>query len=280
MVAMSHKIAFILLIFFALTLGFSPQISASSGSGNFVIFRANISPMYIMNVSAPIQVMAIPFVANKPVYATVQIHVVITGINVKYNYSQIIPLNTGVQQTIYLPAMQQGHYGIVTWAEYRGVKSKVISEDFGVVPAPLPYECYFDNDGSKIHFKSKVTNATGQIDPNFKFRLEIYLWDGDQQSLVSVYTNVTNLTINVPPNWRTGILIVDVVDQYGWRNGMSINLQEFQFSGYPVEYDYQQTHRYPAAGRTWTWYLGVLIVALILAAIGKRVLGNGGNGEE
>ncbi len=276
---MTRKFALFLTLFFAVTLGFSPQTQASNGS-NFVVFRANISPMYIMNVSAPIQVLAIPFQSNKPVYATLQIHVKIQGINVNYSYDQIFPIRTGVQQTIYLPAMQQGHYAIVTWAEYKGIKSKIISEDFGVVPAPLPYECYFSNDGSKIHFKSKVLNSTGQIDPNTTFRLEIYLWDGSQQSLVSVYNNVTNLTINVSPNWRTGILIVDVVDQYGWRNGMSINLQAFQFQGYPVEYDYQQAHRYPAAGRSWTWYLGVVIIALILAVIGKRVLGNGGSGEE
>ena len=274
---MSPKIALIFAIFLACTLGFSTQIQASS---NYVIFRANISPMYIQNSTAPIQVLAIPFENNKPVYANVEIHINIQGLNVNYSYENIIPITTGRSENIYLPAMQQGHYFIVVYAEYRGIKSQIIREDFGVVPAPLPYELYFSNDGSEIHFKSKVLNETGQIDPNTTFRLEIWLWDGSEQSLVNVYQNITNLTMEVPPNWRTGILIVDVIDQYGWRNGMSINLQKFQFQGYPVQYDYQQTHRYPAAGRTWQWYLGVIIIVLILLYAGKRVLGDGGYAEE
>ena len=276
---MTLRATLTLLLFLACTLGFSSQIQASNAS-NYVIFRANISPMYIMNASAPIQVLAIPFENNKPVYADVEIHINIQGLNVNYSYENIIPITTGRSENIYLPAMQQGHYFIVVYAEYRGIKSQIIREDFAVVPAPVPYELYFSNDGSEIHFTSKVTNSTGQIDPNVTFRLEIWLWDGSQQSLVSVYQNVTNLTLEVPPNWRTGILIVDVIDRYGWRNGMNINLQAFQFQGYPVQYDYQQSHRYPAAGRTWQWYVVVIILVLVLLYIGKRVLGDGGYAEE
>jgi len=269
---MRHKIGLILLLFFAFTLGFSGQIHASVGSGDFVVYRANISPMYIQNTSAPIQVMAIPFQNNKPVYATLAIHVQIKGMNVKYNYTQIINIQTGVTQTIYLPAMKQGHYFITTWATWKGIKSQVISEDFGVSPPPEPYIVGFTNDGSQIYFKSKVLNSTGQIDPNVTFRLEIYLWDGNQQSLVSVYNNVTNLTINVPPNWRTGILIVDVVDRYGWVNGMSINLENFQFSGYPVQYDYHQRQRYPLAGYDWGWYLTAVIGTIFAIVLGYEMI--------
>lgn len=275
---MTKKIAFILTLFLIATLGVSLQTQASSSS-NYVIFRANISPMYIMNTTAPIRVIAIPFVNNKPLYATIQIHINVTGINVNYSYSNIVNVHTGAPQTIYLPSMKGGHYGIIIYAEYSGVKSHIINQDFAVVPAPLPYSLYFDNDGSEIHFTSKVLNATGKIDPNVTFRLEIYLWDGSGQSLVSVYQNVTNLTLEVPPNWKTGILIVDVVDQYGWRNGMSINLQDFQFQGYPVEYDYQQTHRYPAAGRTVQWWIEVILIVIISLYIGKRVFGDGGTEE-
>ncbi len=272
MMKMSHKIGLIVLLFFMFTLGFSSQIHASVGSGNFVVFRANISPMYIQNTSAPIQVMAIPFQSNKPIYATLQIHVLIKGMNVNYNYSQTINVQTGIQQTIYLPAMKQGHYFISTWATWKGIKSQVISEDFGVAPPPEPYEVGFTNDGSQIYFKSKVLNSTGDIDPNVQFRLEIFLWDGNQESLVSVYNNVTNLTINVPPNWKTGILIVDVVDRYGWINGMSINLQNFQFQGYPVQYDYHQRERYPLAGYSWGWYLTAALGSAFALVIGYELI--------
>ena len=276
---MKPKIAFIVLLFFIVSLGFSSQIDAS-GSSDYVIFRANISPMYIMNSTAPIQVLAIPFKNNKPVYATVQIHINIQGINVNYTYNQVIPVEAGMKKTIYLPAMNGGHYDIILYAQYMGIKSRVVDQDFGVVPAPLPYELTFNNDGSQIIFKSKVLNATGQIDPTTTFRLEIYLWDGNTQNLVNIYQNITKITINVPRSWRHGILIVDVIDKYGWHNGMGINLQEFQLQGFPVEYDYEQSRRYPAAGHNWLWYFGVAFIALVLLYIGKRVMEGGRNAEE
>ncbi|AGB04083.1 hypothetical protein AciM339_0218 [Aciduliprofundum sp. MAR08-339] len=275
---MSKRTTLILLIFLAVTLGFSPQIHASSGS--YVVFRANVSPMYIMNVSAPIHVIAIPFHDNKPIYGNLQLYIMINGINVNYTYKTTIQIPPGRQNTIYLPAMAEGHYNITLYTDYNGIKSMIIKEDFAVVPAPLPYELTFSNDGSKIIFKSKVLNQTGQIDPNTTFRLEIYVWDGIQENLVDVFTNVTNLTINVPASWKTGILIVDVVDQYGWRNGMSVDLAHFQFQGYPAEYDYEQIHRYPLAGRSWPWYVGVLIFILVMLTVAKRWLGDGGSGEE
>ena len=274
-----RKIALILLVFLACTLGFSAQTHASVGS-DYVVFRANISPMYIVNATAPVRVIAIPFENNKPVYADLSIHIAIHGLNVNYTFTNTVTVQTGRTENIYLPPMREGHYDIQIYAEYRSIKSRVVDQDFGVVPAPRPYELYFTNDGSEIHFSSLVTNETGELDPNVTFRLEIYRWDGSQQSLVSVYQNITNITISVPQNWRSGILIVDVIDEYGWRNGMSINLQEFQFQGYPVEYDYEQAHRYPAAGRSWWWYFGVIFIVLFLAWIGKRVIEGGSDNDE
>ncbi len=260
---MSPKIALIFSIFLSISLGFTGQIHASVGSdtGDYVIFRVNIPPMFIMNTSSPIQVLAIPFHDNKPVYASVDVHIEISGLNVEYNRSMTISVYSGRAQIIYLDPMQEGHYGIKLWAVWHGIQSRDVDQDFGVSPAPEPYELYFDQDGSHIHFKSKVLNSTGYIDPNVTFRIEIYLWDGSKQSLVSSY-DVTNLTIKVPASWKMGILVVDVVDRYGWRNGMSIDLAHFQFEGIPVQYDYHYTQREPFASRQ-IWYVVIVIFVIL-----------------
>ena len=187
-----------------------------------------------------------------------------------YHTNRTISVYAGRQRTVYLDPMQEGHYDIKLYAEWHGLRSKIVDQDFGVSPAPEPYELYFDDDGSHIHFKSKVLNSTGQIDPDVPFRLEIYLWDGSKQTLVASYNNVTILDITVPQSWKGGILIVDVIDKYGWRNGMSINLNNFQFEGYPVEYDYQYMHREPFASRQ-IWYEAVaLIIILVIAYYARR----------
>lgn len=273
---MRHNIALILSLFLLITLGvlvqFFPSVQAESSKNDYVIFRANSGAMYMMNATAPVAVLAIPFHDNRPIYATVNIHVSIKGLNVNYTFNSTYQVRSGIPKTIYLPAMNEGHYRIIMYAEYKGIVSNVVDQDFAVVPAPLPYEITFTNDGSQIIFKSNVLNATGKIDPKKPFHIEIYLWDGNQQSLVATYSNVTNLTINVPDSWKTGILIVDVVDIYGWVNGMSIDLAHMQFQGYPLEYDYYQTRRFPLAGYSITWYIVILLIAAIMLYIGKRVI--------
>lgn len=262
---MKKIIALTYIFFLLFTLGVATQSHASvmsSSSGSYVIFRANIPPMFIKNSSSPIQLLAIPFHDNKPVYASVIIHIEITGLNVNYHQNKTTSVFSGRPEMVYLNPMDEGHYDMKLWATWNGMKSKVVDQDFGVSPAPEPYELYFNQDGSEIHFKSRVLNSTGQIDPNVTFHLEIWLWNGVQQTLVESYGNVTNLTISVPQSWKSGILIVDVVDRYGWRNGMSINLANFQFEGVPVQYDYHYAQREPFASRQ-LWY-AVVAIAVIL----------------
>lgn len=232
-------------------------------SGEYVIFRAWVSPMYIRNVSAPIKVMAIPFSNNKPLSDMVKISYMIEGLNVNYSYNGTINIHSGRTAIIYLPEMDLGHYFISMYAEYRGVKSRKVEQDFAVSPAPDPYDLYFTPDGSEIHFESLVLNETGEIDPKVTFRLEIYQYEhGIGESLVTTYDGVTNITIKVQESWKTGILIVEVVDRWGWRNGMSIDLAHFRFVGVPVQYDYQYYNREPFASRQ-PLMIGITIVVIL-----------------
>ncbi|NPA74781.1 MAG: hypothetical protein GXO25_01705 [Euryarchaeota archaeon] len=235
-----------------------------------MIFRANIPPMFILNSSAPIQVLAIPFESNKPISATVTIHIQIQGINVRYNFTDAVNILSGQGKEIYLPAINRtGHYNMILYADYHGLLSRKVNQDFAVCPAPRPYQLYFDPDGSHIHFKSLVLNATGHIDPNVTFTIQIYCWNGQQQSLVATYRHITNITIPVPESWKTGILIVNVIDEYGWVNGMTINLAAFQFQGAPVQYDYHYAQREPFASRQ-LWYLVAAVVVILGIAYGIR----------
>jgi len=268
---MSHKIGLILLLFFTFTLGFSSQIHASVGSGDFVVYRANISPMYIANESVVFQAMAIPFHGNKPFMATVKVWVSIKGLNVNYTLKTSFDVMAGRLETLYLPALQEGHYEIMTWAEYNGIKSKVIDEDFGVTEAPVPYTLTISSDGSIIHFQSLRYNSTGQPDPKYPFTLLIYVDShGTGESLVKTITNVTNITIQVPESWKTGILYVEVVDVYGWHNGNSINLANMQFAGTPLSYDYYYAQREPYKSHTWeAWLAGIVIFLILMWALYK-----------
>lgn len=257
-----------LAITFLISFLFAPGIFAQGfTSADYIIFRGWISPMYIQNVSAPIKVMAIPYQNNKPFSAQLTVVYQVRGLNVDYELNGTESVISGRISVIYLPPMQQGHYEITIYARYGGVTSRKMTEDFAVSPPPDPYELSITPDGSVITFKSKVLNETGHIDPNVTFRLEIYVYEhGLSESLVTSYDGITNLTIRVPEEWRHGILIVEVVDRWGWRNGMGIDISQFRFYGPPLQYDYYYSHREPFASRQ-IWYLVAAIVLIIVLAI-------------
>ncbi len=266
---MKKIIALTYIFFLLFTVGVATQIHAL-GSSNYVIFRANIAPLYIENESVVIQVLSIPFENNKPVGESSTVHIILTGINVQYNYSQEFSVHSGRSKTLYLPALKEGHYNIQLWAEWRGERSYKVQQDIGVTKAPIPYSLAFSDDGSYIKFTSLKLNKTGVPDPNFPFRLEIYQFThGAGESLVTTYTNITNITIHVPDNWKTGILYVEVVDVYGWRNSATINLAEMQFQGVPVSYDYHYMQREPFASR-YTYIVIFVLVGLIISIVALR----------
>ncbi len=267
---MPRKIAFILCIFFFVTLGFASQIhaSVSSMSGDYVIFRANISPLYIENESVVIQVMAVPFQGNKPVGETSTVHITITGVNVLYHYSEDYSVGSGRYETLYLPALKEGHYDMTLYAEWHGIRSKLVDQDFGVTKAPVPYSLSFSDDGSVIYFTSLQLNSTGQPDPHFPFTLEIYEFvHGEGESLVITYKNITQITIHVPNEWKRGILYVEVVDCWGWHNSATIDLAKMQFQGIPVSYDYMYTQQEPFASRRPSYIIATAIAIIIVIVL-------------
>ncbi len=262
---MSPKIALIFSIFLAVSLGFSGQIHGSVGSGDYVIFRAIISPLYIENESVIIQVLAVPFQDNKPVGETCTVYVKISGLNTNYNYSQQYTVHSGRAETLYLPALKEGHYDMNLYAAWNGLPSRNVDQDFGVTKPPVPYSLSFSEDGSYIRFKSLKLNSTGVPDPDYPFKLEIYEYvHGSGESLITTYKDITNITIYVPENWRAGILYVEVIDCWGWRNSATINLAQMQFQGIPLSYDYHYTQREPFASRM-PYYIIISLILLVLA---------------
>jgi hypothetical protein len=246
--------------------------SALAAGDDFVVFRAEISPLYIENASAPVRVLAIPWQDNKPTSGQLTVRWEVRGLNVNYSASGELAVRAGKSTILYLPPMRTGHYSVKLWAEWNGVKSWPVDQDFGVSPAPVPYTLSISQDGSTITFRSLMLNETGEPDPDFPFRLEIYVYQtGAGEALVAAYEGITNLTLEVPDEWRVGILIVDVIDVFGWRNGMGIDLSAFRFSGTPLMYDYQYEVREPFASRQ-IWYVGgAFALILVMYVLALRV---------
>ncbi len=248
----------------------TPGVLAQTGPSmrsDYVIFRALISPLYIENECVVIQVMVIPFHNNKPLAESCTINVTIEGLNVNYTYHGEYSVFSGRKQTLYLPPLTEGHYNIRMVAIWRNIRSRVTDQDFGVTKPPVPYYLSFSDDGSLIVFESLKLNESGLPDPNYPFRLEIYMYThGSGESLVTVYTNVTNITIHVPASWKRGILYVEVIDVWGWRNSATINLAEMRFQGLPVSYDYEYTQREPFASRQ-PIFIAISLVLLIIGIV-------------
>lgn len=245
---------------------------ATAGAGDYIIFRAVIPPLFIENTTAPIQVMAIYFQADKPQSVELTVRYEITGLNVQYQSRGETALMSGRQVMIYLDPMSKGHYSIKLWAEYKGLKSRIINQDFGVTPPPVPYEAYFTDDGSAFYFRSLLLNETGQPDPEKPFTLNVFLYrTGMGESLVTSFHNVTELNLTIPEEWKTGILIIDIEDAYGWHNGMKIDLSNMIFAGAPIQYDYAYMTREPIASRSWWWGLTALMAIVFLALVYRRI---------
>jgi len=269
------RVVLIFLLILIITPGVLAQIDPSVGT-SYVIFRAKISPLYIENESVIIQVMAIPFRDNKPVAESCTVNVSIEGLNVNYSYVAVFMVHAGRAETLYLPALREGHYNIVIYAEWRGIRSKKMDQDFGVTKPPIPYYLSFSDDGSLIIFESLKLNESGVPDPKYPFRLEIYRYEhGSGEALIATYSNVTNITIHVPSSWKRGILYVEVIDVWGWRNSATINLAAMQFQGIPVSYDYEYAEREPFASRR-PILIVIMIVLMITAIVGLRWWWNAG----
>ena len=243
---------------------FLPAYS-SAGGGNYIIMRANVNPLYIEGESIFIQAFILVFKNNKPTDESATLHIKIQGLNVNYSYSEETILRGGKRESIYLPALQEGHYKITLYAEKGTLKSRTFTFDFGVSKPPVPYSAEFSPGGSKFYFKSLKLTENGTIDPNYPFTLKFYsMQHGGGETLVRTITNVTELTMKIPESWRHGILIVEVIDKWGWKNSATMDLSSFSFTGIPLMYDYEYALREPFRSHHWKYIIVSILIFLLI----------------
>ena len=269
---MRNKAVMALTLFLILSL--SPMFSdaaispPSANKGDYVIFRAQIAPYYIENQSVQIRVYALVFRDNKPSSESSQISIEIEGINIAYSYKSTIEIQGGRLSSQYLPALREGHYKITLYAQKDNMKSETVAQDFGVTKAPVPYEIHCSADGSKAYFRSHQLDPQGRLDANYTFRLEVYYYQhGAGEALVMTLTNITNATITINPAWKNGIVYIDVIDRWGWRNSATMDLNNLQFAGIPLSYDYEYSEREPYKSHNVINFLGAGIVLVFLLGL-------------
>ena len=262
---------FLTFLLLSLFLNYFPG-NTQADSGDYIIFRAKASPFYIENETIQIQFYAVVFRDNKPTNENCDVHIEIQGLNINESYNTTMNIRGGKIATKYLPGMLEGHYKITLFAEKDGITSEEIKQDFGVTKPPVPYTCFFDGDGSHIYFKSEKLNETGEIDPDFPFTLYIYVYQhGTGETLVQTVTNVTKIKITVSEEWKNGIVYVDVVDCWGWRNSATMDFQNMQFEGTPLSYDYLYELREPYKSRQWLWVGSVMIIMIAVLIIVSKL---------
>ena len=258
---MRSKGFFLLLILLLPTLIYFPGNTHASG-GDYIIFRGQVAEMYIENATAPVKVRAVYYAANNiPQSINIDIPFTVTGYN--YSYSSQITLLSGHEALISLPPMPAGRYTIEIYATAQGISSEHLRQDFAVSPAPLPYEIALSDDGTHLYFSSKVLNETGQIDPNITFRVELYNYQMHVGEVLIRTYNTTNMSIEIPASYRHGILIIEVYDKYGWRNGNGVDISQAVYAGPPLQYDFDYKLREPYASRSM-WYAAAAFISIII----------------
>ena len=270
---MNLKASKILLILALLSMIYFPGNTTAGTSGDYIIFRAQIAEMYIENSTAPIRVRAIYYAANNiPQSVDIEIPYTVTGPD--YNLQSSVTIRSGQDAVINLPPMAKGHYHIDIHAEAKGISSEPLRQDFAVSPAPIPYQLSLSPDGRHLFFISKQLNETAQPDPNFPFTIEIYSYRLHMgETLVTKYSNITKLDMDVPAEYRHGIITIDVIDRWGWRNGNSVDIGNSIFTGYPLQYDYDYELREPYKSRTPMYFLSAMIaigIGYVIALSIKR----------
>lgn len=242
----------------------------AAAGGDYVIFRANVNPLYIAGESVFIQVFALVFQNGKPTDQSATVDITMKEIGGNYSYHEEVQISGGRTRNVNLPALDEGHYRMTLYAEKHGIRSQTISFEFGVSQAPVPYEIYFNQDGSKVHFRSGRLDETGNFDEKYPFTLQIwYSQYGSEDVPVKVIKNVTHADVTIPLSVRQllGVVYVDVIDVYGWKNSDSMDLSSFSFTGVPISYAYGYQHMEPWSSRTLPRIIMALAIILILFAI-------------
>jgi len=259
---------FILLVVALLVVDLYP--GEASGEGEYIVFSADIPILWISNTSMVFNVEAIYFSNNKPSDTRPMLEYSISrvGNNSVLEYGGV-SINPGVSYPVEVQGLEEGHYSIVLSVSVGNISSGLQKTDFGVSPAPLPYRVDISLSGDFLAFNSQVYNSSGGVDLNTSFSVEVWRWSiyGDKMR-VRVWNNITRLSFNVPDSWKSGILVIDIIDVNGWRNGNSIDFSQSIYTGYPLIYDFEPYDKEPLASNNILSAGGrVLLVVGILSIL-------------
>ena len=247
-----------------------PSVHAGS---NYIILRANVNPMYIEGESIQIQAFILVFHANKPTDESAILKVSIQGIDINYNYNEEITIRGGRKSTFNLVSLKEGHYKITIYAKKGSLRSQIMTFEFGVTKAPVPYSISFSPGGKKVYFKSLKLNENGTIDTNYPFTLYVNSFiHGEGEVLIKTIRNATNISFSIPETAKHGVVTVDVVDCFGWKNSATMDLSSFSFTGYPISFDYDYRLREPFKSRTLL-HIAITIITILLCVVAFVVIG-------
>ena len=232
---------------------------------NGLIFRANVNEMYIENQPVPVQVQALFFENSVPQSTSIIVDVAIVNLTSGQSYNSSFNVSSGVPQFIYLRSLPVGEYSFQAYASALSQSSQETSLEFLVAPPPVPYTASFVS-GGLFSFHSNELYSTGHYNVNYTFTLNVYYqYPGEAAEEVSSYQNITNLTLRFPDDGQ--IVVVNVVDRFGWLNGMNINPSEGIFSGVPYSYDFNIVNQAPFTSIYAVNFMPDVIVVAVVTLI-------------
>ena len=254
------KAAILLLLCLLIVVAVPATAHASSMNG--IIFRANVNEMYIEDQPIPVQVQALYFQNSVPQSTSITVYVTISNLTSGQSFNSTFNVSSGVPQFVYLRSLPVGEYSFKAYASALGQSSQETNLEFLVAPPPVPYTASFVS-GGLFSFHSNIANKTGAYNVNYTFTLNIYYqYPGGGAEQVSSYRNVTNLTLKFPDDGQ--IVVINVIDRYGWLNGMNINPSAGIFSGAPYTYDFNIVNQAPFSAVYAANFIPVVIAIAIV----------------
>jgi len=258
------KSAAVVIFLLIIILGTVPMMTHGS-TVNGVILRANVNEMYIENQPIPVQVQALYFVNSVPQSTSITLDVTVQNLSSSVSFSSVYNVSSGIPTFIYLKPLPVGLYSFTAYATALGQTSQQTEMEFLVAPPPVPYTASFVS-GGLFSFHSDMLNSTGHYNVNYTFTLNVYYqYPGGAAEEVSSYTNITNITLRFPDLGQT--VVINVVDKYGWLNGMNINPAEGIFSGMPYSYDFNIVNQAPFSSIYAVNFIPVIIVIAVVTLI-------------
>ncbi len=255
-----NKTAALVLLFLLIMMTVPAYAHGSSING--VILRANVNEMYIEHQPMPVQVQALYFQDSVPQSTSITVYVTISNLTSGQSFNSTFNVSSGVPQFIYLRSLPVGEYSFQAYASALGQSSQETNLEFLVAPPPVPYAASFVS-GGLFSFHSEMLNRTNNYNLNYTFTINVYYqYPGGAAEQVSSYQNVTNLTLSFPNLGQT--VVVNVIDRYGWLNGMAINPSEGIFSGTPYSYDFNLINQAPFSAVYAVNFIPVIMTIAII----------------